>query len=217
MKIMGILNVTPDSFSDGGDYVDLDRACQRAEVLLEQGADIIDIGAESNRLVHEFVSLDQEWSRLEPVLDALSSKGLSAYISIDTNKPEVMKRLPEMGIHIVNDIKIGADSDTLSFLASRSMTYIAMHMHQTPKTMQQSLGCFGCCRSSRVFSRTHERLRGLGFSNEQIWLDPGIGFGKTTKANAQLGKASLGWLEVSDTYGNFTQIFFCSNTWDRRT
>ena len=171
---MGILNVTPDSFSDGGLYLDPSLALQRVQQMCEEGADIIDIGAESSRPGADFVSVDEEWKRLEPILSRMSKESLSAHISVDTNKPEIMKRLNDFGVSMVNDIKGGADRETLELLADQGLTYVAMHMHKQPDKMQMQplLGVEAVEDVKSFYKETLEKLKAAGFSENKIWLDP---------------------------------------------
>jgi len=191
--IMGVINITPDSFSDGGQFHNPQAALEQALRLVDQGADIIDLGAESSRPGAQLISENEEWQRLEPVLNLLSQRQLGARLSIDTNKPEIMRRVIPCGVTIINDIKGGADDLTLRDLAQKQVTYIAMHMHRSPADMQQlplsgdealkSVDCF--------FTQTEDRLLRAGFPKAAIWLDPGIGFGKTDSANLRLLKYCL--------------------------
>ncbi|SMF69892.1 dihydropteroate synthase [Pseudobacteriovorax antillogorgiicola] len=190
---MGVLNLTPDSFSDGGQFLDPDLALDRAWQMVEQGADIIDLGAESSRPGAEYVSEEEEWTRLEPVLNRLKKGGFDCPISVDTNKPNIMTRLHDYGVELVNDIKGGADDETLAVLAKQSMIYIAMHMHKDPKQMQTAplKGDEAIGEIDSFYDSVSGRLRRAGFADDSIWFDPGIGFGKDDAANLKLIKHSL--------------------------
>lgn len=190
---MGVLNVTPDSFSDGGHYLAPSKALERAFQLADDGADIIDIGAESSRPGSAAVDVKDEWQRLEPLLCKLEKSNFSLPISVDTNKPEIMRRLPDFGVSLINDIKGGADPDTLAYLASRGVTYVAMHMHKDPMQMQihPLRGDEAVAEVSKFYLETEEALRLAGFQDQQIWLDPGIGFGKDDAANLKLLRTCL--------------------------
>ncbi len=194
---MGVINITPDSFSDGGRYNNPEDALRRAITLSEEGADIIDLGAESSRPGAKFLSVDEEWHRLEPVLRKIEAANLQAHISVDTNKPEIMRRIVDYGVSIVNDIRGGADRRTLEFLSRHSITYLAMHMHQNPDTMQiQPLyGVDAISEVEAFYRKTKQYLLDCGFKDENIWLDPGIGFGKDDKANLLLLKQSYSWVK----------------------
>ena len=187
-QIMGILNVTPDSFSDGGHFVNPEQAYSHARFLAENGADIVDIGAESTRPGSKPVDETEEWSRLKPVLELLKRRPLNARISIDTQKPEIMKKSVQYGVDVINDVSGGADDSTLKFLASENVTYICMHkygdtasMQKNPLQARQALDAM-----ESFYEKTYDRLLSMGFTKELIWLDPGIGFGKTDAANIQL-------------------------------
>ncbi len=191
--IMGIVNVTPDSFSDGGHFFTPDSALEQIETLLADGADIIDLGAESSRPNADAVSAEEEWRRLEPVLKALAGRGLT--ISVDTYKPETMQKLLAHEVAIINDIR-GASLVEDAFLkqwAAKGRTYLAMHMHRDPKTMQGApLDKAEAARELDLwYKATQERFRRLGYPADKIWLDPGIGFGKTDAANLYLMKDAM--------------------------
>ncbi|MGE0171228.1 MAG: dihydropteroate synthase [Oligoflexales bacterium] len=187
--VMGVLNVTPDSFSDGGLFLTPDSALSHAAKLMEEGADIIDVGAESSRPGAAPLSLEEEWSRLEPIFNGLSASNFPVRISVDTYKPEIMRRAVDCGASVVNDIKGASPSDEiLRDLASKQVTYLAMHMHKEPTTMQADpLGRQAALAAVESFlAHTHARLAALGFANDDIWLDPGIGFGKGDRGNLAL-------------------------------
>lgn len=187
---MGVVNVTPDSFSDGGKYLDPERACARARELVGQGADIIDIGAESTRPGAVELSLELEWERLAPVLKEVKGQiDKRIKISVDTKKPELMVRAAKLGVDIINDVSGLADAQTLQYLALESKaSYLSMHMKGSPESMQESPltggGVIG--HVCEFFAQSYETLRQAGFCHERIWLDPGIGFGKTDQANLLL-------------------------------
>lgn len=189
--IMGIVNVTPDSFSDGGHFLDPKNALDHAKRLVDEGAEIIDIGAESTRPGAQPVSADDEWRRLEPILKNVHR--LSAQVSVDTYKPEIMRRLLDYDVAMINDIRGGADDVSLAAWAKAGRIYIAMHMHRDPQNMQiEPLEADAALQDVHAFyERTGKRLQGLGFPRQRIWLDPGIGFGKTDQANLYLIRDSL--------------------------
>jgi len=183
--IMGVLNLTPDSFSDGGLYINPEKAIIHAQELSQTGAHIIDIGAESTRPMSVGISLDEEWRRLEPVLNALSRTNL--LISIDTQKSEIARRALLHGAHMINDIS-AAQYDPLMFkvVAQAQVPYVLMHMRGTPSTMQQgNLHYTNVCAEVRDF--LHQRVilaRQQGI--KQVLIDPGIGFGKCFEDNLKL-------------------------------
>ena len=197
--IMGILNITPDSFSDGGHYFSPEKALERAYALLDQGADFLDIGAESSRPGASPLSQEEEWERLSPVLEVLCKEQLGARVSVDTYKPWIMEQAALMGVGAINDITGSAPDETLRFLASRGLTYIAMHMHGKPCSMQESPLDHeeALLAVADFYKSTMERLLGLGFAPSKVWLDPGIGFGKTDKANIKLLSQAV---SLADTY-----------------
>ncbi len=195
--IMGVVNITPDSFSDGGQYASPAKAIAKALELAEQGAHVIDLGAESSRPGAQPVSLDEEWSRLEPVINGLIGKS-GIKLSIDSYKPEIMLRSAQLGCQYINDINGRADKSTLAQLGSNAgLSYIAMHKFGDPKSMQDSplKGAEAISQIDSFFDQTHKDLLGAGFEKENIWLDPGIGFGKTDEANALVIANCSRWAE----------------------
>ena len=186
--IMGIVNVTPDSFSDGGQFFSASFALKHIDQLAREGADIFDLGAESSRPYAVPVPLEEEWARLEPILKVLDKESLR--VSIDTYKPEIMRRLLDYNVEIINDIKGGGQvpSDILRQWALAGRTYLGMHMNREPETMQTyPLGPQEASLAvSGYYEATRRRLTGLGFPLDKIWLDPGIGFGKNDAANLYL-------------------------------
>ncbi len=180
--IMGVVNVTPDSFSDGGLYLDPERACTQAQTLHAQGADIIDIGAESTRPQATPVPVAEEWRRLQPVLEALRTVPIP--LSVDTRHTEIAARLFAYPIAMLNDCGAQLPTTLLSRWAAAGRGYLAMHMHGEPRTMQQhplsAEQIMPCLQN--FFSTRIKLLRACGFAEEKIWLDPGIGFGKSDAA-----------------------------------
>lgn len=188
-KIMGIVNITPDSFSDGGRYFDSKSALKKAVQLIEYGADIIDFGAESTRPGAAEVSVEAEWNRLGPVLKEICTWNAPAKISIDTRNRDIIRRGIDLGVSFINNVSGLADDDTLKIIASQqNVSYIAMHMHQKPATMQKEpLKASEITHVIDKFSRkTEEDLLAAGFSKDRVWIDPGIGFGKTVSANLKI-------------------------------
>ena len=179
---MGVVNVTPDSFSDGGLYLDPQRAYQHALELYEQGADIIDIGAESTRPDATPVPMDEEWRRLQPVLALLRHAPVP--ISVDTRKAEIAVRLLDYPVALLNDCGAQLPASLLTRWAAAGRSYLAMHMHGEPRTMQQqpltAAQIMPCLIS--FFTERKKLWRACGFAEEQVWIDPGIGFGKTDRA-----------------------------------
>ncbi|HBA85265.1 MAG TPA: dihydropteroate synthase [Verrucomicrobia bacterium] len=196
--IMGILNATPDSFSDGGRFFDRSQAIEHALELVRQGADIVDIGGESSRPGADAVSLEEELRRVIPVIEELSGR-TDRLISIDTTKAHVARRALEAGAHIVNDISaLTVDPLMAEAAAETGAGVILMHMKGTPRTMQAQPTYEDV--AGEVHAYLQERLEILtkaGLSLECLAVDPGIGFGKTLEHNLTLlahlpGLKSLG-------------------------
>src|SRR5690554_345322 len=185
-KVMGILNITPDSFYDGGNYFSVSEAMDRAEKLLEEGADVIDIGAYSSRPGADWVSEEEELARLLPMLDALSRHYPDAIISVDTFRSGVARQAVGHGAHIINDIGGGTlDPDMFSTIAALQVPYILMHMRGTPQTMQQHTDYTDVVQEiSLFFGNSIATLREMGVRD--IILDPGFGFAKTLAQNYEL-------------------------------
>jgi len=174
---MGIVNVTPDSFSDGGQHFDAQAAIRHAYRLLEDGAHILDLGAESTRPGAEPVPAAVEWARLEPVVKELCRNAVQQ-ISVDTYRAETAKRALDYGVHMINDIWGGlADAAMLPLVADAGCKYVWMHNRSTPPD-GDGITC--------LLDETTVGLRRCleaGIAEQQIWLDPGIGFGKTNQQN----------------------------------
>jgi dihydropteroate synthase len=185
-SVMGIVNVTPDSFSDGGLFLDADAAIAHGRELIAEGADILDIGGESTRPGAEPVGADEEIRRVIPVIEALTGTG--AQISIDTTKAEVAQRALDSGATIVNDVAaFRFDPDIAAVTAAAGATCVLMHMLGEPRTMQKDPRYDEVVSDVKAF--LEERLEyavGQGIPEERIWLDPGIGFGKTVEHNLEL-------------------------------
>ena len=182
--IMGILNVTPDSFSDGGRYLDPSEAVDRALSMIEEGADIIDIGGESTRPGALLVDEQEEMRRLRPVLQTLGSR-CTVPISIDTRKASVAKMALDLGATIVNDVSaLRHDPQMTKVVAESSAGLVLMHMRGTPETMQDSPVYENVVDEVKeFFARRLEVAAEEGISMDSIVLDPGIGFGKTVAHN----------------------------------
>jgi len=185
-RIMGILNVTPDSFSDGGLYRNVPEAVAQAERMIEAGADIIDIGGESTRPGSESVSLQEEMGRVLPVLDMLLAKGVE--LSVDTIKPELAQEALKMGASIINDIS-GLQYNTLiaEYVATYDAKLVIMHMKGVPKTMQVDPGSKDIISEITDFFKEQIKIAlRKGIKEENIILDPGIGFGKQLEDNIRI-------------------------------
>ncbi|PUE08515.1 dihydropteroate synthase [Limnohabitans sp. T6-5] len=184
--VMGIVNVTPDSFSDGGVHAKTSQALQHAELLLQQGADILDIGAESTRPGADVVPLDLELKRLVPFLQ--EAVRWQVPLSVDTYKPEVMRVALDLGVDIINDIwalrQVGAEEIVTSH---PSCGICLMHMHRDPQTMQlQTMEGDVTEEVTRFLQQRLNVLQRLGVNSARVALDPGIGFGKTVDQNFRL-------------------------------
>jgi dihydropteroate synthase len=187
-RVMGIVNVTPDSFSDGGRSLALDDAIATAERLAAEGADLLDIGGESSRPGAAVVPVEEEISRVVPVIRALSSRVVLP-ISVDTTKPEVARLALEAGASIINDIRGLDDPEMLAVVARSGAGVVLMHMRGTPQTMQVDPRYDDVVREVLDdLARKVDRALHAGISLERIAVDPGIGFGKTFEHNLLLLK-----------------------------
>lgn len=185
--IMGVLNVTPDSFSDGGSYLGVAAAISHAMEMVEDGADAIDIGGESSRPGASPASTEEELARVLPVVEGLVD-GISVPISIDTCKSEVARRVLEIGAHIVNDITaLQGDAEMAKVVAEMNAGVILMHMRGTPRTMQNSPVYDDVVSEVSSWLQCRiEEAETKGISPDHIVVDPGIGFGKTVDHNLEI-------------------------------
>ncbi len=186
MKLMGVVNVTPDSFSDGGLYFAPAAAVAHGGKLAEAGAEILDVGGESTRPGAEEVSVEEELRRIEPVVGGLA--GGEAAISIDTSKSAVAAAALDAGAEIVNDVTaLRGDPEMAGLCADRGATVVLMHMLGTPRTMQDAPRYDDVVAEVKAFlAERMEAAAAAGIAEERIWLDPGIGFGKTVEHNLEL-------------------------------
>jgi dihydropteroate synthase len=186
-RVMGIVNVTPDSFSDGGQFFDTPRAIEHAQDLVREGARIIDVGGESTRPGAPAVDEAEELRRVIPVIEALV-KTVQVPISIDTQKPAVARAALKAGASIINDIAANrSDDDMWRIAADTGAGYILMHMQGTPQTMHLAPKYADVVSEvSEFFADRLKQVQRCGVKPEQIMLDPGIGFGKTVKHNLDL-------------------------------
>ncbi len=196
--IMGVLNVTPDSFSDGGKFFDRNAAIAHGVQLANEGADIIDIGGESTRPGAEPISPNEEIERVIPVIEQLARK-IDKYISIDTSKAEVAEAALKAGASIVNDVTGGrGDAKMMSLVARHSAGFIIMHMQGEPRTMQQAPHYDDVVSEvAEFFRQQFTRAIDSGLDPMNVAFDPGIGFGKTMDHNLDL-LANLERLRVDD-------------------
>ncbi|NHZ96166.1 dihydropteroate synthase [Massilia sp. CCM 8734] len=183
--VMGILNVTPDSFSDGGRFGSLEFALSRAEEMVSEGVDLIDVGGESSRPGAPALPLDEELRRVMPALYAL--RDLGKPLSIDTYKPEVMREAILAGVDMINDINAFRAPGALEAVAGSDCALCVMHMQSSPQTMQQSPSYADVVREVTDFLRERiEAMLAIGIERQRICIDPGFGFGKTVEHNYAL-------------------------------
>lgn len=187
-KIMGILNFTPDSFSDSGKFFTLDKALFQVEKMLNEGADIIDIGGESTRPNAEIITLEEELNRVVPLVDAVRQR-FDCLISVDSSKAEVFRQSAQAGADILNDVRALQEPNALDTAAELGLPVCLMHMQGTPQTMQQNpdyddiVEEVGDFLNQRIFA-----CLTAGIPKDHIILDVGFGFGKTVQHNYQLLK-----------------------------
>ncbi|KAL2349138.1 hypothetical protein Fmac_003138 [Flemingia macrophylla] len=191
-SVMGILNVTPDSFSDGGNFLSVESAVSQVRLMISEGADMIDIGAQSTRPTASRISVEEELGRLIPVLEAVVSmpEVEGKLISVDTFYSEVASEAVSKGAHLINDVSAGQlDSNMFKVMADLDVPYVAMHMRGDPSTMQNSenLKYDNVCKeiSSELYSRVRE-AEISGIPAWRIMIDPGIGFSKKTEHNLEI-------------------------------
>ena len=196
--IMGVLNVTPDSFSDGGEFVTTERAVERGKRMAAEGAQIIDVGGESTRPGAEPVSVDEELARVLPVIAKLRET-IAASISIDTAKAAVAREALRAGASIINDVTGGrADQAMMPVVAESGAAFIIMHMQGTPRTMQAAPHYENVVGEvADFFRQQYARALDYGIESMAIAFDPGIGFGKTVEHNLSL-LANLAGLRMHD-------------------
>lgn len=181
--VMGVLNITPDSFSDGGKYLEPEAACGRIEQILSEGADIIDVGAESTRPGSEPVPVSDQLSRLEPVFDYFSGKNI--IWSVDTTHPDVARRGLDCGASLLNDTSAGSVPVLWELTRGYSAAYVLMHSQGSPKVMQDNPHYEDF--SAELYDFFCEKLTAIeesGFSRQRVIIDPGIGFGKRVEDNS---------------------------------
>lgn len=195
--VMGVLNLTPDSFSDGGRWPDTDAAIASAMAMIDDGADLLDLGAESTRPGAPTVPADLELSRLVPVIQALADCGRP--LSVDTRKPQVMHAVLDLGVDMINDVSGFADPQAIAALSASQAACCVMHMLGEPLTMQQDPVYRDVVREvCRMLADRATALQSAGVDRSRIVIDPGIGFGKTLEHNLALladlpSLVALGW------------------------
>jgi len=194
---MGVVNVTPDSFSDGGQFGSADAAAAYARRLIEEGADILDIGGESTRPGAAPVSVDEERRRVLPVLERLAGCGVP--LSVDTRKPEVMRHAISAGAALINDVSALEEPRALQAVTASTVAVCLMHKQGEPQTMQQNPHYDDVVREVREYLERRVRaVEAAGIARDRIVIDPGFGFGKDFEHNLALlrGLRSLSFLGV---------------------
>lgn len=185
-KLMGVVNVTPDSFSDGGLYLDPEAAIAHGRELAAAGAEILDVGGESTRPGAEAVPEEEELRRVVPVIEGLAAA--ESQISVDTSKATVAAAALDAGAAIVNDVTaLRGDGEMAALCAEREVTVVLMHMRGRPRTMQDDPRYDDVVAEVKAFlAERLEAATAAGIAEERVWLDPGIGFGKTAAHNMEL-------------------------------
>ncbi|KJF94984.1 dihydropteroate synthase [Photobacterium angustum] len=185
-QVMGILNVTPDSFSDGGKFNRLDYALNHVESMLQAGTSIIDIGGESTRPGAKEVALNEELDRVVPIIEAIRQR-FDCWISIDTSKAQVMKEAVNAGADLINDVRALQEPNALEVAAKANVPICLMHMQGQPRTMQHQPNYNHLIQDvSDFLSERISACENVGISRQQLILDPGFGFGKTLEHNYQM-------------------------------
>lgn len=184
--VMGILNVTPDSFSDGGKHNALVDALTHTNEMVNAGATIIDVGGESTRPGADEVSVEEELERVIPVIDAIAQR-FEVWISVDTSKAEVIREAARVGAHIINDVRSLSEPGALEAAAATALPICLMHMQGEPRTMQQAPVYENILSEvDTYFAQQIARCVGAGIKKERLILDPGFGFGKNLSHNYEL-------------------------------
>ena len=197
-QVMGILNTTPDSFSDGGEYTTVQRAFYRAKQMIDAGVNIIDIGGESTRPGAPEVSLSEELERVIPVIQVIRQHYPDIWISIDTSKPEVMRQAVQAGADLINDVRALQAPGTLQVAAEAQVPVCIMHMKGQPRTMQIAPEYNDVIQEvDRFLAERIAACEKAGIQRQNIILDPGFGFGKSLEHNYHL----LANLEVFHHFG----------------
>ena len=197
-RVMGVLNVTPDSFSDGGRFADVDAAVAHALRMIEEGAALIDVGGESTRPGAQAVDADEEIRRVVPVIEALAAR-TSVLLCVDTSKPTVMTAAVRAGATFINDVRALREPGALEAAAASGAAVCLMHMQGEPRTMQVDPRYGDVVAEVRGFLRERaERCMAAGIARDRLVIDPGIGFGKRLEHNLALLAAlpalvALGW------------------------
>ena len=186
-QVMGIVNMTPDSFSDGGNYNNLDDAMRRVDSMIQSGATFIDVGGESTRPGAAEVSVEEELDRVIPLVEKIA-RYFDVWISVDTSKPQVMTESAKAGAHLINDIRALTEPDAIEAAVKTQLPVCIMHMQGDPKTMQNAPHYQQDIYQEvdQFFTQHINRCVNAGIEREKIILDPGFGFGKTLQHNYRL-------------------------------
>ena len=196
-RLMAILNLTPDSFSDGGQYCNMDSALYRVQQMIQEGADIIDAGGESTRPGAKPPSTQQEMDRVLPVLEQIK-KRFDIALSIDSSNPQLMQAAIDLGVDLINDVRALQGLQNMDFLASASVDICLMHMQGQPDNMQKQANYVDVLLSlSQFFEQRIAFCVQAGIDKKRLLIDPGFGFGKTLKHNLIL----LNRLDTFQTFG----------------
>lgn len=196
-KIMGILNITPDSFSDGNQYNKFNHALIRTEEMIKTGAEIIDIGGESTRPGSQKISLHEELDRVIPIIEAIS-KRFDIWISVNTSKALVITEATKVGVHMINDVRSLCEPGALQAAKHSNLPICLMHMKGTPQNMQQFPNYQDIINEINLFFLHHiKRCQKIGIKKSNLLLDPGFGFGKSLEHNYKL----LAKLEYFNHFG----------------
>jgi dihydropteroate synthase len=199
--VMGVVNVTPDSFSDGGRFLAAETAVAHGLRLLEEGAAILDVGGESTRPGAAPVSVEEELRRVVPVVEQLHHAAPAAIISVDTSKPEVIREVIAAGAGLINDVRALTEPGALEAAAATDCGVCLMHMKGDPRTMQQAPSYVDVVKEVKAFlAQRVQSCRGAGVALDRMAIDPGFGFGKTLAHNLELlrrlGELATGELPV---------------------
>ena len=184
--VMGILNITPDSFSDGGAFNSLDAALRQSEVMIQEGASIIDVGGESTRPGADFVSTQQELDRVLPIVEAIKSR-FDIIVSVDTSTPDVIRSAAALGMGLINDVRALEREGALQASAETNLPICLMHMKGVPQTMQDQPDYTSVVDDVVEYLMSRVAVcESVGIDRSRLILDPGIGFGKTLSHNLSL-------------------------------
>jgi len=184
--VMGVLNVTPDSFSDGGNYLQVASALDHAQTLIDEGADILDVGGESTRPGAEPVSVQQQLDRVIPVIESVAQRS-DVIISVDTSTPEVMSAAVQAGAQLINDVRALQAPGALGVAAASGASVCLMHMQNTPGTMQNAPVYDDVVKDVMTFLEARvAACQAAGIDHQRLLIDPGFGFGKTLRHNVRL-------------------------------